>query len=33
MRLLAHNSAGGLSLTEDFVGDNISEYAVLSHAW
>lgn len=33
MRLLERNSAGELSLTEDFVGDNIPEYAILSHTW
>ena len=33
MRLLERNSTGELSLTEDFVGDNIPEYAILSHTW
>jgi hypothetical protein len=33
MRLLERNSAGELSLTKDFVGDNIPEYAILSHTW
>jgi hypothetical protein len=33
MRLLERNSAGELSLTKDFVGDDIPEYAVLSHTW
>jgi hypothetical protein len=33
MRLLEHNSAGDLSLTKDFVGDDIPEYAMLSHTW
>src|SRR5450432_720980 len=31
MRLLQHNSSGQLSLAEDFVDDNIPEYAILSH--
>ena len=31
MRLLQHNISGQLSLTEDFVDDNIPEYATLSH--
>jgi Heterokaryon incompatibility protein (HET) len=33
MRLLERNSAGELSLTRDFFGDNIPEYAILSHTW
>ena len=33
MRLLKHNSAGQLSLTDDLVGDNIPQYAILSHTW
>jgi len=33
MRLLERNSAGELSLTKDLVGDNIPEYAILSHTW
>jgi hypothetical protein len=33
MRLLERNSAGQLSLTKIFVGDNIPEYAILSHTW
>jgi hypothetical protein len=33
MRLLEHNRAGQLRLTKDFVGDNIPEYAILSHTW
>ncbi|KFY83236.1 hypothetical protein V500_10125 [Pseudogymnoascus sp. VKM F-4518 (FW-2643)] len=33
MRLLARNSAGELGLTRDYVGDNIPEYAILSHTW
>jgi hypothetical protein len=33
MRLLERNSAGDLSLTKDLVGDNIPEYAILSHTW
>ncbi|KAF2180324.1 HET-domain-containing protein [Zopfia rhizophila CBS 207.26] len=33
MRLLERNSAGELSLTKDFIGDNIPEYAILSHTW
>src|SRR5438045_1524248 len=33
MRLLERNSVGELSLTRDFVGDNIPEYAILSHTW
>jgi len=33
MRLLERNSARELSLTKDFVGDNIPEYAILSHTW
>jgi hypothetical protein len=33
MRLLERNSVGELSLTKDFVGDNIPEYAILSHTW
>lgn len=33
MRLLECNSAGELSLTKDFVGNNIPQYAILSHTW
>jgi hypothetical protein len=33
MRLLERNSAGELSLTKDFVGDNMPKYAILSHTW
>jgi hypothetical protein len=33
MRLLECNSAGQLSLTKDFAGDNIPKYAILSHTW
>jgi hypothetical protein len=33
MRLLERNGAGELSLTKDFVSDNIPEYAILSHKW
>jgi hypothetical protein len=33
MRLLERNSAGELSLTKDFVGDDISEYTMLSYIW
>jgi hypothetical protein len=33
MRLLEHNSAGELSLTKDFVGDNVPEYTILLHTW
>ena len=33
MRLLERNSAGQLSLTKDFIGDDIPKYAILSHTW
>jgi uncharacterized protein YerC len=33
MRLLEYNSAGQLSLTKIFIGDNIPKYAILSHTW
>jgi hypothetical protein len=33
MRLLERNNAGELSLTKDFVGNDIPEYAMLSHTW
>ncbi|CZR68411.1 uncharacterized protein PAC_18310 [Phialocephala subalpina] len=33
MRLLERNSAGQLSLTKDLIGDDIPEYAILSHTW
>lgn len=33
MRLLKGDSAGQLSLTKEFLGDNIPEYAILSHTW
>jgi hypothetical protein len=33
MRLLQYNSDGEFSLTKDFVGGEIPEYAILSHTW
>jgi hypothetical protein len=33
MRFLEGNGDGDFSLTKDFVGDNIPEYAILSHTW
>jgi hypothetical protein len=33
MRLLERNSAGQLSLTKDFIGNDIPKYAILSHTW
>jgi hypothetical protein len=33
MRFLQGNSNGDFSLTKDFVGENIPEYAILSHTW
>ncbi|RDW72205.1 hypothetical protein BP5796_08239 [Coleophoma crateriformis] len=33
MRLLTYDSAGQLSLTSEFVDDNIPRYAILSHTW
>ena len=33
MRLLERNNADEFSLTEDFVGDDIPRYAILSHRW
>jgi hypothetical protein len=33
MRLLEYNNDGELSLTKDFVGGEIPEYAILSHTW
>jgi hypothetical protein len=34
MRLLERKSAGQLSLTKDFIGDDdIPKYAILSHTW
>ncbi|PVH69044.1 HET-domain-containing protein [Cadophora sp. DSE1049] len=33
MRLLQYNNDGELSLTKDFVGGEIPEYAILSHTW
>jgi hypothetical protein len=33
MRFLEGNNDGEFSLTKDFVGDNIPEYAILSHTW
>lgn len=33
MRLLNYNYAGGLSLTKDLMGDDIPQYAILSHTW
>ena len=33
MRLLQYNNDSGLSLTKDFAGRDIPEYAILSHTW
>ena len=33
MRFLEGNSNGDFSLTKVFVGDDIPEYAILSHTW
>jgi hypothetical protein len=33
MRLLQYNNDGEFSLTKDFVGGEIPEYAILSHTW
>jgi hypothetical protein len=33
MRLLEYNNDGEFSLTKDLVGDDIPEYAMLSHTW
>jgi hypothetical protein len=33
MRLLTHNTDGKFSLTEDFMGNDTPEYAILSHTW
>jgi hypothetical protein len=33
MRLLQYNNDGEFSLTKDFVGGDIPEYAILSHTW
>ncbi|KAK0631285.1 hypothetical protein B0T14DRAFT_501427 [Immersiella caudata] len=33
MRLLQYNTAGELSLTEDFPSNKVPEYAILSHTW
>lgn len=33
MRLLEYNNHGEFSLTKDFVGSEIPEYAILSHTW
>jgi hypothetical protein len=33
MRLLEYNNDGEFSLTKDFVGGDIPEYAILSHTW
>ncbi|CZR53592.1 related to calcium-independent phospholipase A2 [Phialocephala subalpina] len=33
MRLLEHNNNSEFSLTQDFVGGKIPEYAILSHTW
>jgi Heterokaryon incompatibility protein (HET) len=33
MRLLQYNNDGGFSLTKDFAGGEIPEYAILSHTW
>ena len=33
MRLLEYNTDGEFSLTKDFVGGEIPEYAILSHTW
>jgi hypothetical protein len=33
MRLLEYNNDGEFSLTKNFIGDDIPEYAILSHTW
>jgi hypothetical protein len=33
MRLLQYNNDSGFSLTKDFAGGDIPEYAILSHIW
>ena len=33
MRLLQYNNDSEFSLTKDFVGGEIPEYAILSHTW
>jgi hypothetical protein len=33
LRLLERNSTGEFSLTKDFVGDDVPQYAILSHTW
>jgi hypothetical protein len=33
MRLLERNNAGEISLTKYLVGDDIPQYAILSHTW
>ena len=33
MRLLKRNNTGEFGLTDDFVGDDIPRYAILSHTW
>jgi hypothetical protein len=33
MRLLQLNSTGEVSLLKDFIGDNVRQYAILSHTW
>ncbi|KAH8653272.1 heterokaryon incompatibility protein-domain-containing protein [Tricladium varicosporioides] len=33
MRFLKVNNNGGFSLTKEFIGNNIPEYAILSHTW
>jgi hypothetical protein len=33
MRLLQYNNDGEFSLTKDLLGDDIPDYAVLSHTW
>ena len=33
MRLLECSSTGEFVLTEDFVGDDVPRYAILSHTW
>jgi hypothetical protein len=33
MRLLEYNNDGKLSLSEDFIGNEIPEYAILSYIW
>lgn len=33
MRLLEYKDVGEFGLTEEFIGDNIPQYAILSHTW